>query len=73
MGKFSGKGFFGRTGTGNHNIYIIIIAIAILLYIMIQISKINWFHIFLIALIIYLSQDEFYNEYLKLKNKYYDN
>lgn len=72
MGKFSGKGFFGR-GSGNHNIYIILIVIAILIYLMIQISKINWFHIFLIVLIIYLKWEEFYNEYLKLKNKYYEN
>ena len=50
MGKFSGRGFFGR-GSGNHNIYIITIAIAILIYLMIQLSKINWFHIFLIVFI----------------------
>ena len=72
MGKFSGRGFFGR-GSGNHNIYIISIAIAIFIYLMIQLSKINWFHILLIGLRIYLYQDEFYTEYLKLKNKYYNN
>ena len=71
MGKFSGGRLF-RGSSGNTNIYIIILAIGILLYIMFQISKINWFHIFLIFGLIYLYQEEFYNEYLKLKNKYYN-
>ena len=49
MGKFSGGGGrLFRGSSGNTNIYIIILAIGILLYIMFQISKINWFHIFLI-------------------------
>ena len=73
MGKFSGGvGRLFRGSSGNTNIYIIILAIGILLYIMFQISKINWFHIFLIFGLIYLYQEEFYNEYLKLKNKYYN-
>ena len=73
MGKFSGGGGrLFRGSSGNTNIYIIILAIGILLYIMFQISKINWFHIFLIFGLIYLYQEEFYNEYLKLKNKYYN-
>tara|TARA_B100001123_G_C14763603_1_gene809783 strand:+ start:321 stop:536 length:216 start_codon:yes stop_codon:yes gene_type:complete len=71
MGKFSGGRLF-RGSSGKTNIYIIILAIGILLYIMFQISKINWFYIFLIFGLIYLYQEEFYNEYLKLKNKYYN-
>ena len=73
MGRSSGggRGLF-KGSSRNTNIYFIILLIGILLYLMFLTSKINWYHIFLIILILYLYQEKFYNEYLKLKNKYYN-